>query len=207
MDHVERGRARVDARLRPNTLMRVSDLVVEADGGSTVEMDDQVLTQAARAVAKADPKSRFGEMGIRRWLAKQRGAEYVTLVAKGGGPYQIQREIRRLASGKNKVFIEDRARGYWRMAKSASGKGLEFKKEDRDTHEILYNGEMVGEIVRQWGLGRGSTRRSEHTFDVDIDREAVREVGGKSPSIGKSGFKNLREAKAWAKAELKRAGL
>ncbi len=199
----------VSGELSAPGFVTMGSVLGENENGMEVEMDDTKLIAAAKAVVKADPKSRFSPTSVRRHIAKELGIEYVKLVAKGGGRYSEMREVDRLASGKmaDRAFKSDRARGFYRILKKAKGKGLEFRRLGAEETDILYNGTRVGEIVRQAGLKPGATRETVFTYDVDIEQDEVVNLGGEKPSIGKGHFSGLNAAKKWAKAELKRVGL
>jgi hypothetical protein len=202
LDHAAAGKAKI----------RNGRPFIESDRSVTIEMDDAVLVQIATEIVKADPKSRFSPNGIRRHLSKKHSVDFVTLVHKGTDkPYRPMKEVDRLSSGRvqDRKFKSDRSRGFFRLMKQPKGKGLKFQRVDADDTFILYGGEQIGEIERQFGLIPDSaTRESEHTWDVSFDQEEVVKVGAKKrPKIGKAHFTGLNAAKKWARAELKAAGL
>jgi hypothetical protein len=160
-------------------------------------MDDELLIKTAKEVVKAAGKNRFSHMDVRRQLAKNNNVEYVKLThKKDGSKYNVLREIKRLTQGKNAPFVEGRSMNTFRIAKQTKGKGLEFKRVDAESTDILYDGESIGEIT--YGEGdfiHGSSRQRKKVYDVNVDTKNTH-----APSE----FGKIADAKKWVKSNLKK---
>lgn len=165
----------------------------EAENGMKISLSDEELVRIATKVASADPKKRFGVSGLRTALAAENGVEWVAATAQGGA--SLDKRVRELATGKG-PFIPDRA-GMFRLAKRATGTGVEFVKQGPDEYEILVNGEYAGRLAQDYAE-TGLYRSRAKVWEVELDDPDSRFTGKDAPPT----FKSLADAKKWVMAKV-----
>lgn len=165
--------------------MSLSRQLAEAisDGTELDPSDDEWLAVAAE-VAAADPKRRFSVMGVRQAFATKNGAQYVKIKDEMHRPGRLM-QARKIAP--------DKVRPFFKFVKATKGTGIEFRTAGASEVEVLKDGEAIASIVRESGLGDGSTRRMETSYSVDVYE------GDKLPP---GYFDTLTAAKKWVTSNL-----
>ncbi len=170
--------------------MRLADQLREAlDSDNSIDLSDEEIFKIAAELVAKDPKKRFSATGIKEYLAKRAGRDYV--IIRGGS---LEMRLAALARDPRRKIVPDRARGAYQLVNATTGKGIEYRKTGQGELDILWNGEHVGEIINSVGDFKvGAMSAREKTFEVNLELPGREFTGAQAPPE----FKTLTAAKKW----------